>query len=100
RERQDGRGGEDGREAELTDRVTDGADRIVHADPLDGMDPPSVDPVPNARAASLHPPVSWTDRPGFPAGPRAIPVGSRGATSEPRFLKPTVYRGPFRPSGV
>ena len=44
RERQDGRGGEDGRETELTDRVTDGADRIVHADRLDGMDPPSVDP--------------------------------------------------------
>jgi hypothetical protein len=33
----------------LTDRVADGADRIVHADRLDGMDPPSVDTVPNAR---------------------------------------------------
>src|SRR5580765_4516956 len=45
RERQDGRGREDGRETELTDRVTDGADRVVHADWLDGGDPPSVDVV-------------------------------------------------------
>src|SRR5205814_3649830 len=43
RERQDGRGCEDGRETELTDRVTDGADRVVHTDRLDGVDPPSVD---------------------------------------------------------
>src|SRR5439155_5223977 len=43
RQRQDGRGGEDGREAELPDRVADGADRVVHADPLDGADEPSVD---------------------------------------------------------
>lgn len=42
RERQDGRGREDGRETELTDRVTDGADRVVHTDRLDGPDPPSV----------------------------------------------------------
>src|SRR5207247_3748405 len=49
RERQDGRGREDGRETELTDRVTDSADRVVHADRLDGIDPPSVDAVPNAR---------------------------------------------------
>ena len=46
RERQDGRGGEDGREPELTDRVADGADRVVHADRLDGLDPPSVDETP------------------------------------------------------
>ena len=39
RERQDGRGREDGRETELTDRVTDGADRVVHADRLDGARP-------------------------------------------------------------
>src|SRR5205085_9953597 len=55
RERQDGRGGEDGRQTELTDRVTDGADRVVHADRLDGMDRPSVDAVPNARRARSGP---------------------------------------------
>src|SRR5437762_13987030 len=42
RKRQDGRGSEDRRETELTDRVTDGADWIVHADRLDGTDPPYV----------------------------------------------------------
>jgi len=43
RERQNGRGCEDGRETELTDRVTDGAGRVVHTERLDGLDPPSVD---------------------------------------------------------
>ena len=52
RERQDGRGREDGRETELTDRVTDGADRVVHADRLDGIDPPSVDAVPRFLSES------------------------------------------------
>src|SRR5262249_22055176 len=49
RQRQDGRGSKDGRETELTDRITDGAGRVVHADRLDGSDPQSVDPAPNAR---------------------------------------------------
>src|SRR5262249_34310770 len=49
RQRQDGRGSEDGRETELTDRVTDGANRVVHADRLDGLDPPSVVAVRIAR---------------------------------------------------
>src|SRR5207249_6236840 len=79
RERQDGRGSEDGRETQLTDRVTDGADRVVHADRLDGPDPPSVDAVPNAprrRAAVLVPARTL-----FLS---EVPV----QTPEPRFLTP------------
>ena len=82
RERQDGRGSEDGRETELTDRVTDGADRVVHTDRLDGIDPPSVDAVPNARrrrAAVLVP-------------ARTLFLSEApGQTPEPRFLTPTPF---------
>src|SRR6185295_15811256 len=48
RERQDGRGRKDGGKTELTDRVADGTDRVVHANWLDGVDPPSVDAVSTA----------------------------------------------------
>src|SRR5439155_26926412 len=86
RERQDGRGSEDGRETELTDRVTDGADRVVHADRLDGIDPPSVDAVPKC---------STTTRSGPRAGPHTIPIGSPGDTPDPGFLSqpPARSRG-------
>src|SRR5439155_10372455 len=82
RPRQDGRGSEDGRETDLTDRVTDGADGVVHADRLDGLDPPSVDAVPNARrrrAAVLVP-------------ARTLFLSEApGQTPEPRFLNPAPF---------
>src|SRR5216684_3917076 len=81
RERQDGRGSEDGRETELTDRVTDGADRVVHADRLDGLDPPSVDAVPNARRRRAA--VLLLARTLFLSE-------APGETPEPRFLSPTA----------
>src|SRR5262245_30560298 len=60
RERQDGRGREDGREAELTDRVTDGADRVGHADRLDGRAPPSADAVPKGSTNDAQRSSRWS----------------------------------------